>query len=52
MKNEDIRNFSIRLPIGTYEKMKKLVHEEKIALSVSDYCRQVITADVQKRTHD
>jgi len=49
MDNNDVRNLVVRLPIGTYQEVQKLVKEEKIALNVSDYCRQLITADLQRR---
>lgn len=49
MDNENIRNMAVRVPIGTYQEVQRLIKEEKIALSVSDYCRQLITADLQRR---
>lgn len=39
----------VRLPIGVYNEIKKLVDEDKIATSYGGYCRQIITADVMKR---
>ncbi len=35
--------------MGTYQEVQKVIEEEKIALSVSDYCRQLITADLHRR---
>lgn len=49
MDDNNVRNLAVRLPIGTYQEVQKLVKEEKIALNVSDYCRQLITADLQRR---
>jgi len=49
MDNNDVRNLVVRLPIGTYQEVQKLVKEEKIALNFSDYCRQLISADLLRR---
>ena len=41
-------NLSIRLPEGIYEKIQKIVEEQKIASSCSGYCRQIIINELMK----
>ena len=49
MDNNNVRNLAVRLPIGTYDEIQRLIKEEKIALNASDYCRQLIFADLHRR---